>query len=107
MKFLEDQPVYKAMQAEGREWLHLFSPEMIAKFDYVFTDAMTFRDKRGKRIRLWIRDEVQIDDKQDFMNMYVDKIVSILNNEPVDIYINPTFLLTCLADEYEALWTPE
>jgi len=29
------------------------------------------------------------------MNMYVDKIVSILNNEPVDIYINPTFL-TCV-----------
>ena len=47
--------------------------------DYVFTDAMTFTDKRGKRIRLWIRKEVQIDDKQDFMDMYVDKIVTILN----------------------------
>ena len=45
----------------------------------MFTDAMTFTDKRGKRIRLWIRKEVQIDDKQDFMDMYVDKIVTILN----------------------------
>jgi len=107
LSLLEGKPVYKAMQAEGREWLNLFSPEMIAKFDYVFTDAMTFRDKRGKRIRLWIRKEVQIDDKQDFMDMYVDKIVTILNKEPIDIYVNPTFLPTYIADEYDVLWTPE
>jgi len=107
LKLLEGRPVYKAMQAEGREWLSLFSPEMIAKFDYVFTDAMTFTDKRGKRIRLWIRKEVQIDDKQDFMDMYVDKIVSILNNEPIDIYVNATFLPAAIADEYDTLWTPE
>ncbi len=105
-KLLQDKPVYKAMQGEGREWLTLFSPEMIAKFDYVFTDAMTFTDKRGKRIRLWIRKEVQIDDKQDFMDMYVEKIVSVLN-EPIDIYVNPTFLPTVIADEYDVLWTPE
>jgi len=105
-KLLQDKPVYKAMQGEGREWLTLFSPEMIAKFDYVFTDAMTFTDKRGRRIRLWIRDEVQIDDKQDFMDMYVEKIVSVLN-EPIDIYVNPTFLPAYIADEYDVLWTPE
>ena len=105
-KLLQDKPVYRAMQAEGREWLNLFSPEMIAKFDYVFTDAMTFKDKRGKRIRLWIRKEVQIDDKQDFMDMYVEKIVSVLN-EPIDIYVNPTFLPALIADEYDVLWTPE
>ena len=105
-KLLQDKPVYRAMQAEGREWLTLFSPEMIAKFDYVFTDAMTFTDKRGKRIRLWIRKEVQIDDKQDFMDMYVEKIVSVLN-EPIDIYVNPTFLPAVIADEYDVLWTPE
>ncbi len=105
-KLLQDKPVYKAMQGEGREWLTLFSPEMIAKFDYVFTDAMTFTDKRGKRIRLWIREEVQIDDKQDFMDMYVEKIVSVLN-EPIDIYVNPTFLPAFIADEYDVLWTHE
>jgi hypothetical protein len=105
-KLLQDKPVYKAMQGEGREWLTLFSPEMIAKFDYVFTDAMTFTDKRGKRIRLWIRKEVQIDDKQDFMDMYVEKIVSVLS-EPIDIYVNPTFLPAYIADEYDVLWTPE
>jgi histidinol phosphatase-like PHP family hydrolase len=106
-KLLQDKPVYKAMQGEGREWLTLFSPEMIAKFDYVFTDAMTFTDKRGKRIRLWIRNEVKIDDKQEFMDMYVNKILTVLNNEPIDIYVNPTFLPAVIANEYDALWTPE
>jgi len=104
---LEGQPVYRGMQAEGREWLELFSKDMIARFDYVFTDAMTFTDKRGKRIRLWIQDEVQIDNEEDFMDMYVDQIVSILNNEPIDIYANPTFLPASIAAEYDALWTEE
>jgi hypothetical protein len=104
---LEGQPVYKGMQAEGREWLTLFSPEWIAKFDYVFTDSMTFRDRSGKRIRLWVPGEVQIRDEQDFMDMYVDVIVSILEDEPIDIYANATFLPRVLADKYDALWTEE
>jgi hypothetical protein len=101
---LEGKPVYKAMQAEGREWLNMFSPDMIAKFDYAFTDAMTFTDKRGRRTRLWMPNEVHIDDKQEFMDMYVDKIVSVLS-EPIDIYVNPTFLPAVIADEYDELWT--
>ncbi len=104
---LEGQPVYRAMQAEGREWVTMFSPAMIAKFDYVFTDAMTFTDQRGKRTRLWIPDEVQVDDKEAFMEMLVEKIVTILNDEPIDIYVNVTFLPACIADEYDALWTDE
>lgn len=106
LDMLEGKPVYKAMQAEGREWLNMFSKEMIAKFDYVFTDAMTFADQRGKRVRLWIPSEVQVDDPQDFMDMYVDKIVSVLN-EPIDIYVNPTFLPAVIADRYDELWTPQ
>ena len=101
---LEGKPVYRAMQAEGREWLNMFSPNMIAKFDYVFTDAMTFTDKRGRRTRLWMPNEVHIDDKQEFMDMYVEKIVSVLS-EPIDIYVNPTFLPAVIADEYDQLWT--
>lgn len=104
---LQGQPVFKAMQAEGREWTELFSPESVAQFDYVFTDALTFRDKNGRRTRLWIADEVQIDDEQEFMAMYVDKIVTILNNEPIDIFVNPTFLPAVIADKYDELWTNE
>ena len=102
---LEGQPVYKAMQAEGREWVGLFSEAMIARFDYVFTDSMTFTDQRGRRTRLWMPNEVQVDDKQAFMDMLVEKTVKIFNEEPIDIYVNSTFLPACIADEYDSLWT--
>ena len=102
---LKGKPVYKAMQAEGREWLGMFTPEWIAKFDYVFSDAMTFTDDRGRRTRLWIKDEVNIDNEQQFMDMLLGKTVGILNNEPIDIYVNPTFLPAEIADRYDDLWT--
>ena len=102
---LEGRPVFKAMQAEGREWVNMFSPEMIVKFDYVFSDALTFHDKQGRRTRLWMPAEVHIDDEQEFMDMYVGKIVTILANEPIDIFVNPTFLPAVIAKRYDELWT--
>jgi len=107
IKSLEGKPVFVGMQAEGREWVNLFSPEVIAQCDYVFTDAMTFTDEQGRRTRLWIPSEVHIDDKQQFMDMLVGKIVTILSNEPIDIYVNPTFLPEVIAGEYDKLWTGE
>ena len=104
---LKGKPVYVAMQAEGREWLGMFSPKWIAKFDYVFTDAMTFTDDKGRRTRLWIKNEVNVDDEQQFMDMLVRKTVGILNNEPIDIYVNPTFLPAQIADRYDRLWTEQ
>jgi hypothetical protein len=104
---LEGKPVYKGMQAEGREWVTMFSKEAIARFDYVFTDAMTFTDRKGRRTRLWIPAEVHIEDKQDFMDVYVERIVAILSNEPIDIYANPTFLPQVIAGEYDTLWTEQ
>jgi hypothetical protein len=94
------------MQAEGREWPQLFSKAAIAKFDYVFTDAMTIVDHRGQRARLWVKEEVDIPDKQAFMELLVQTIVRILNVEPIDIYANPTYLPDALAAEYDELWTP-
>jgi len=104
---LEGQPVFAALQGEGREWVTLFSKETIAKFDYVFTDAMTFTDDHGKRMRLWINSEVEVKDEQAFIEMYVDRILSVLNHEPIDIFVNPTFLPDVIAAEYGRLWTPE
>jgi len=104
---MKGQPVFIGMQAEGREWVKLFSREALKQFDYVFTDAMTFTDDKGKRTRLWIKDEVSIDDPQAFMEMYVRRIVGILNDEPINIYVNATFLPDCIASRYDELWTPE
>lgn len=104
---MKGQPFFLGMQAEGREWVNLFSRPAIEQFDYVFTDAMTFTDDTGKRIRLWINDEVNIDDENAFMEMYVNRILSVLNHEPIDIYVNATFLPEQIADKYDTLWTDE
>jgi hypothetical protein len=100
-------PFLLAMQAEGREWLNMFSPEVIAKFDYVFTDAMTFTDDRGVRMRLWIKEEVSVPDTAVFMQVLLNRLEGILNNEPIDIYVNPTYLPECISAHYDQLWTRE
>ncbi|MDP8242633.1 MAG: DUF1080 domain-containing protein [Candidatus Hinthialibacter antarcticus] len=100
------QPAFTAIQAEGREWTTLVSPETVAQFDYVFSDALTWTDHKGRRMRLWMPDEVFVDDEQQFMDMYVDRIVEIISSEPIDIFVNPTFLPEVIAAKYDALWTP-
>jgi hypothetical protein len=107
VKRMQGQPCFVGMQAEGREWPRLFSKEAIARFDYVFTDAMTIVDHRGRRARLWMPAEVDIPDKQAFMERLVRTIEDILNHEPIDIYVNPTYLPEMIAKEYDTLWTPE
>jgi hypothetical protein len=103
---LKGQPVYAAFQAEGREWVTLFSRQALARFDYVFTDAMTWTDDAGKRMRLWIDNEVgTIADPQTFMSTLVDRTVAILNDEPIDLHVNPTFLPSQLSARYDELWT--
>jgi len=104
---VEGSPIFKGMQAEGREWVTLFSPEAVAKFDYVFTDVMTFTDYKGRRTRIWMPDEVWVDDKQQFMDQLVNKIEAVFSQEPVDIYVNPTVLPKVIDDEYDMLWTEE
>ncbi|HXR33518.1 MAG TPA: DUF1080 domain-containing protein [Verrucomicrobiae bacterium] len=107
LKTMEGQPCYVALQGEGREWMTLASPESVARFDYCFTDAMTFTDDNGKRMRLWINEDVgEIKDKQAFMDMLVKRIVGVMH-EPIDIYANATFLPDQIAGEYDALWTSE
>ena len=98
---------WHAMQAEGREWLDLFSKESRERFDYVFTDGMTWTNNRGVRQRLWIPAETDIGDPQDFMEQLVESIVRVVTTEPIDIHVNPTFLPPALADQYDVLWTDD
>ncbi|NUO81344.1 DUF1080 domain-containing protein [candidate division KSB1 bacterium] len=94
------------MQAEGREWLNMFSKETIAKFDYVFTDAMTWTNDNGKRMRLWLPEELEIGDPQNFMDQLVNRIEKILSTEPINLYANATYIPDELNDRYDELWTP-
>lgn len=107
LESMKGQPCYVAMQAEGREWRTLVTPESVACFDYVFTDAMTFTDDNGKRMRIWIPEEIGvITDKQAFMEMLVKRIEGIMR-EPIDIYANATYIPDQIAADYDALWTPQ
>jgi hypothetical protein len=106
-KDIEKEPVFKAMQCEGREWITLFTPDAIARYDYIFTDAMTWTDHKGRRLRLWIPEETFVDNEQQFMDMLVQKIESVISQEPVDIYVNPTYLPAIIAASYDRLWTAE
>lgn len=96
---------YVGMQAEGREWVNIFSKESMKKFDYVFTDAMTFTDEKGRRNRIWLKEETWIDDEEQFMDYLVKTIVKEMNNEPINIYVNPTFLPEQMAGRYDQFWT--
>jgi hypothetical protein len=106
LEAMKGQPAFVAMQAEGREWVTMFSKETRAKFDYVFTDGMTWSNPAGKRMRLWIPEEVEVGpDEGAFMDLLVSKIVGILETEPIDIYANATFLPAAIAPRYDVLWT--
>lgn len=103
---MKGQPCFIAMQAEGREWTQMFTRKAAGLFDYIFTDSMTWSDRRGKRMRTWIAEEVGvIADAQEFMDTLVERAVGILEHEPIDIYVNPTFLPDQLAKDYDRLWT--
>lgn len=101
---MRTQPFILAMQAEGREWLTTFSPAVYEEFDYVFTDALTFTDNKGRRTRLWIKEETWIDNEQKYMDMIVDRICGVLQ-EPVHVYVNPCFLPEQMRDRYDQFWT--
>lgn len=106
LKTMRSQPFILAMQAEGREWLTTFSQEARNEFDFVFTDALTFTDNKGRRTRLWIKNETWIENEQQYMDMIVDRICMVLE-EPVDVYVNPCFLPAQMADRYDEFWTEE
>ena len=109
LEYIEDmkgQPFIQAMQGEGREWPQTFSAEIREMFDYVFTDALTFTDTKGRRTRLWIPEEVFIEDEQQYMDLIVQKIVDVMQ-EPMDVYVNPNFLPDVMNDRYDEFWTEE
>jgi hypothetical protein len=105
---VKDLPTFYAVQGEGREWHTLASKETLALFDYLFTDAMTYYNDAGKRLRLWMKDELgPIEDREEFMKLYMDRAVGILNTEPIDIFVSPTYIPDVLQPAYEEIWTAE
>lgn len=99
-------PFLIAMQAEGREWHKIFPKEIWDKFDFVFTDAMTFDDANGNRTHVWKNEEVKCAEGEEeaYMDWIADTICSVVK-EPSDIYANPLWLPEILAKDYAKYWT--
>ena len=101
-------PLFYGMQGEGREWVDMFSKESRDRFDYVFTDALTFNDHKGRRTHLWIDREVIIDiPDQEYMDMIMERTLKIINEEPIDFLASPTRLCTAMMKDYDKFWTDE
>ena len=109
LDMLEGKPVFKGIQAEWTDWMSCFSPATLARLDYVLTDAMTFPGKDGRRIKLWTADaaqQVDMTDKQAFMDRFVDWHVEVMAREPIDILANTTWLPAGMLEQWELYWTP-
>ena len=106
---ISGEPFLFGVQGEGRKWTQTFSQDALGIFEYLFTDAMTIMDHKGRNSRIYRPEEVFFDGigKEAYMDRLVDQTVLILTNEPADIYANPTFLPDVLQPEYDRLWTPE
>ncbi len=106
---LDGKGVYKGVQAEWTDWMGCFSRDVLAKLDYVLTDAMTMPGKRGQRVKLWLPsavDEMGMDEPEKFMERYVEWHVQTMATEPFDILGNTSWLPDKLAADWDRLWTP-
>lgn len=109
LALLEGKPVFKGVQAEWTDWMSCFSSAALAQLDYVLTDAMTFPGKDGRRVKLWSGEaaqQVDMTDKQAFMDRFVDWHVEVMAREPFDILANTTWLPAGMLEEWELYWTP-
>jgi histidinol phosphatase-like PHP family hydrolase len=105
---LKGKPVFKGIQAEWTDWMSCFSPAVLAQLDYVLTDAMTFPGKDGRRVKLWTPDaaqQVDMTDKQAFMDRFVDWHAEVMAKEPFDILANTTWLPVGMLEQWELYWT--
>jgi histidinol phosphatase-like PHP family hydrolase len=109
LRMLEGKPVFKGIQAEWTDWMSCFSPGALAGLDYVLSDAMSFPGKNGRHVKLWTPEaaqQVDMSDRQAFMDRFVDWHVEVIAREPLDILANLTWLPSGMLEQWELYWTP-
>jgi hypothetical protein len=105
---LDGKGVYKGIQTEWTGWMKCFSKRALSRLDYVLTDAMTYPGTDGRRVKLWEKDapqRVNMSDRQKFMDAYVDWYVRILEEQPIDVLANVSWLPEPLASDHDTMWT--
>ena len=105
LDMLAGKPVYRGVQTEFSDWDVGFTPAGLAQLDYVLTDAMTMPGKNGKRTKLWLAPPAELGAAQTFMDRYVDWHLQVLQQKPLDILANVTWLPAAFLPDYANLWT--
>jgi hypothetical protein len=95
--------LYLALQVSRRDWLNIFSKEVLKKVDYILADAMIFPNKNGQMIRIWVPNS-PLGEPREFMELYMAHNLKVLA-EPINIWANPTYLPDALKSRYDELWT--
>ena len=107
---VKNHPFLFGVQGEGRKWTQTFSQEALGIFDYLFTDAMTIIDHKGRNSRIYRAEEVIRDGgitMEQYMDLIVDQTVKILSYEPADIFANATYIPDDMNLDYAKYWTDE
>jgi histidinol phosphatase-like PHP family hydrolase len=99
-------PVYVGLQPMTTGWNKNFSPDLLARLDYVLMDPQTIPMGNGEYMRIWEFD-TYVEDTEAFMETYMKHCLNILNQEPINIFGWPLFLPVCIARDYYTLWTEE
>jgi len=105
LDMLKNYPVYRGMQPVYPNWAKPFSQELLSQLDYILMDALTLPETNGGWLAIWRADTV-VTDKQAFMTRYFEFNLRVLE-EPIDIFAWPTYLPTCISQDYDVLWTDE
>ena len=105
LDMLAGKGVYRGVQTEYSDWAVGFTPAGLATLDYVLTDAMTMPGKNGKRTKMWLVPPAELGDAQSFMDRYVDWHLQVLQQKPLDILANVTWLPAAFLPDYDKLWT--
>lgn len=103
---LRKYPVFVGLQPMITGWDKNFSPDILARLDYVLMDPQTIPIGDGQYQRIW-QLETYVEDTDAFMEKYMEHNLNILNKEPVTIFGWPLFLPVCIARDYYTLWTKE
>ena len=95
-------------QVNDRDWFRQIDAATRAQLDYVLADTMIMgKLPDGRDRRLWlIKDISEIGDPEKWMERYMAHNLQVLD-EPISILANPTYLPTCIAGEYDRLWTED
>jgi hypothetical protein len=104
---VKGESAFVGMQAEGGDWMKVFSRETCASFDYIFNDGMIWTDDSGRWTRLYRPEDLgPIADAEKFMEDHVERVVRMLTEQPLDIYAIPTYLPPAIDGQRAKLWTP-